>query len=182
MSKSPAMGDHESGGSRSSDDDKPQNTKTEVQTQMKWVFDDGGRSKYFQAEKVGDCGARALAIATGMDYIDAYNMINAYAKNERTSKRKRGISNARNGVYKSTFHHIMDDLGWKWCPTMTIGSGCKVHMQKDELPNGNIICSLSKHYAAVIDGELHDTYDCTRDGTRCVYGYWYKETPWRAAQ
>jgi len=24
----------------------------------------------------------------------------------------------------------------------------------------------------VIDGVLHDTHDCSRDGTRCVYGYW----------
>jgi hypothetical protein len=24
----------------------------------------------------------------------------------------------------------------------------------------------------VIDGVLHDTHDCTRGGTRCVYGYW----------
>ena len=30
----------------------------------------------------------------------------------------------------------------------------------------------SKHCTAWIDGECHDTYDPTRDGTRCVYGYW----------
>ncbi len=24
----------------------------------------------------------------------------------------------------------------------------------------------------MIDGVVHDTYDCTRNGTRCVYGYW----------
>lgn len=32
----------------------------------------------------------------------------------------------------------------------------------------------SKHLAAVVDGVLHDTYDCTREGTRCVYGYYVK--------
>ena len=47
-------------------------------------------------------------------------------------------------------------------------------MRKDELPEGRIICNLSRHYAAVIDGVLHDTYDSTRNGNRCVYGYWYK--------
>jgi len=26
--------------------------------------------------------------------------------------------------------------------------------------------------AAVIDGVLHDAYDCSREGTRCVYGYY----------
>lgn len=36
------------------------------------------------------------------------------------------------------------------------------------------MCNLSRHYAAVIDGELHDTYDSTRDGDCCVYGYFIK--------
>ena len=49
----------------------------------------------------------------------------------------------------------MQGLGWRWVPTMHIGQGCK----------------LSGHCAAVIDGVLHDTEDCSRDGTRCVYGY-----------
>lgn len=26
--------------------------------------------------------------------------------------------------------------------------------------------------AAVVDGVLHDTFDCSRGGTRCVYGYY----------
>ena len=30
---------------------------------------------------------------------------------------------------------------------------------------------LSGHLAAVIDGVVHDIHDCSRDGTRCVYGY-----------
>jgi len=36
------------------------------------------------------------------------------------------------------------------------------------------VVSVSKHYTAVIDGELHDTWDCSRAGSRCVYGYWKK--------
>ena len=71
--------------------------------------------------------------------------------------------------------NVMKHLGWKWIPTMTIGSGCKVHLREDELPKGRIVCSLSKHETAVIDGVLNDTYDCSRDGTRCVYGYFIKE-------
>jgi hypothetical protein len=34
------------------------------------------------------------------------------------------------------------------------------------------VVALSKHYAAVVDGVVHDLYDPSRDGTRCVYGYW----------
>lgn len=33
----------------------------------------------------------------------------------------------------------------------------------------------SKHLTCVKDRVLYDTYDCSRDGTRCVYGYWSKE-------
>jgi len=55
---------------------------------------------------------------------------------------------------------------------MQIGSGCTVHVKKDELPEGRLILRLSKHYAAFIDGELHDSFDSSRNGTRCVYGYW----------
>jgi hypothetical protein len=31
---------------------------------------------------------------------------------------------------------------------------------------------VSRHAVAVIDGVIHDTYDCSRGGKRCVYGYW----------
>jgi hypothetical protein len=59
-------------------------------------------------------------------------------------------------------------------PTMQIGSGCRVHLRADELPAGRIICQVSRHLCAVIDGVVYDTHDPTRDGTRCVYGYWHK--------
>lgn len=141
---------------------------------MEWVYDDGGRSKYFKAEKVGDCCARAIAIATETDYKVVYDLINKLAKKERTGKNKKSISNAREGVYRVTAKNVMKELGWQWHPVMGIGTGCTMHMDADELPNGRIVVSLSKHYTAVIDGVLHDTYDCTRDGSRCVYGYWSK--------
>jgi len=47
-------------------------------------------------------------------------------------------------------------------------------LKKDELPSGTLIVSCSKHITVVKDGVLHDTYDCSRRGTRCVYGYWTK--------
>ena len=69
----------------------------------------------------------------------------------------------------------LQKLGWKWTPTMFIGQGCKVHLKKDELPSGTLIVSCSKHVTVVKDGVLHDTYDCSRNGTRCVYGYWTRD-------
>src|SRR5262249_49801765 len=101
-----------------------------------------------------------------------YDMVNESAKRERTGTRKRGISNARTGVYKSSIHRVMQSLGWVWTPTMEIGSGCQVHLRARELPAGRLVVSVSKHLTAVIDGVIHDTHDCSRRGTRCVYGYW----------
>lgn len=138
-----------------------------------FYYNDGGRSAAGYQGHTGDCVCRAIAIATGSSYSNVYELINELAKKERKGKRKRGISNARNGVYKSTYKKIMDRIGAKWVPLMGIGTGCKVHVRADELPSqGRYVLCLSKHLAAWIDGVLHDTHDCSRNGTRCVYGYW----------
>ena len=93
------------------------------------------------------------------------------AKRERPrSGRKR--SSARNGIHKATIQRYLQSLGFTWTPTMQIGSGCKVHLRAAELPKGRLIVSISKHLTAVINGAIHDTHDCSRNGTRCVYGYW----------
>jgi hypothetical protein len=57
---------------------------------------------------------------------------------------------------------------------MQIGSGCNTHLKADELPSGRLVCNVSRHAVAVIDGVIHDTHDCSRGGKRCVYGYWHK--------
>jgi len=142
---------------------------------MKFQYNDGGRAEAGYKGHVGDCGCRAVAIVTGRPYKEVYDELNCIAATERISKRKKYKSSARNGFFMDTMKKYMGSLGWKWKATMTIGSGCKVHMKADELPSGKIMVRLSKHYSTVIDGVLNDTYDCSRDGTRCVYGYWYKE-------
>lgn len=139
---------------------------------MDFVYSDGGRSKYFKAEKVGDCVCRAICNAGGYDYKVIYDTLNAAAKKERTGKRKSGKSSARNGVYRDTYRKVIEGLGWVWHPTMTIGSGCKVHLNEYELPMDKLIVVVSNHLTCVSYGILYDTYDCSRDGTRCVYGYY----------
>jgi hypothetical protein len=140
-----------------------------------FVKDDGGRAAAGYKGSAGDCGCRAVAIATQTDYQEVYDLINECAKGERKGKRKRGISSARNGVYRPCMKKVMAKLGWSWKATMGIGTGCTVHLTPAELPSGRLVVSLSKHYTAVIDGACHDTHDPSREGTRCVYGYWYKE-------
>ncbi len=142
---------------------------------MKVIYNDGGRADAGYKGTTGDCCCRAFAIATGKPYKEVYDDINALAKKERRGKRKRGISNARTGVYKNTAMKLAKQYGLTWVPVMKIGTGCTMHMKEDELPKGTLVVSLSKHYACVKDGVLYDTYDCTRNGDRCVYGYWIKK-------
>lgn len=47
-----------------------------------------------------------------------------------------------------------------------------VHLRDGELPMGRLIVSVSRHLVAVIDGVIYDTHNCSRNGTRCVYGFW----------
>lgn len=142
---------------------------------MELIYSDGGRSKYFKGT-TGDCVCRAICNATNSDYKDVYNLINELSKHEKVSKKKKGRSDARTGVYKETTKKIIEEhFKWKWHSCMGIGTGCKVHLKEDELPKGNLIVRLSKHITCVKDGVIYDTYDCSRDGTRCVYGYWSKD-------
>jgi len=146
-------------------------------------YNDGGRSKYFKGEKVGDCVVRAIAVAANLDYKEVYDEL--WKRNKQYLKRnkensvtraleKRGCS-PRNGNYKEIYNKYITDLGFKWTATMGIGTGMVVHVKQGELPTeGNLILKLSRHLSSVINGELHDTYDCSREGTRGVYGYWIK--------
>jgi hypothetical protein len=107
-------------------------------------FHDGGRTAAGYRGKTGDCVVRSIAIATGLPYQQIYDLVNRASVHERTGTRKRGKSNARTGVYKSTIRRLMNSLGWVWTPTMQIGSGCTVHLRPDELPRGPLVVSVSK--------------------------------------
>ncbi len=143
-----------------------------IGNQPRFVRDDGGRQESGYRGRTGDCVTRAIAIATGIPYHEVYDAINAAGSIERITKRRRRRSSARTGVHKDTSRQFLKDLGWTWHPTMKIGSGCTVHLRSEELPSGRLIVQVSKHVVAVIDGVIHDTYDCSREGTRCVYGYY----------
>lgn len=136
-----------------------------------WACNDGGREAAGFRGKAGDCVVRAISIATERPYKEVYDAINIESRQERPAKRTTRRGDSRTGVYRKTYEHYLQSLGWKWHPCMSIGSGCRVHLTASELPPGRIICRLSRHLVAVVDGVVQDTYDCSREGTRCVYGY-----------
>lgn len=141
---------------------------------MKYVYNDGGRSASGYSGKAGDCVCRSIA----SQHVTAFT---------------------RRATW---FKQLMSRLGFKWTPTMTIGSGCTVHLKDGELPQGRLVVSVSKHYTAVIDGTINDSHNPSERGStiyppqtpqhelpknvrwlengngweyapdRCVYGYW----------
>lgn len=141
-------------------------------TSMDFIFDDGGRASAGYTGKCGDCVVRAIVIATQTPYQQVYDAL--FDLNQKQRGRLRGASPRNGGTKTATIRKYLTTRGWRFIPTMGFGTGCKVHLRSEELPSGRIIVRLSKHLASVIDGVLHDTYDCSRDGTRCVYGYYQK--------
>lgn len=150
-------------------------------TRLPFVYDDGGRSAAGFKGTTSDCVTRAIAIASGLPYREVYDALGATARANRKlmarlelnyGRHAKAHASPRIGVWPEVAREYLDALGAAWTPTMGIGTGCRVHLRADELPGGRLVARLSRHETAVIDGVLHDTYDCSREGTRCVYGYW----------
>jgi hypothetical protein len=138
---------------------------------MKFVFNDGGRAEAGYKGKTGDCVVRAIAIATKKPYREVYNEINALCRKYNVN----GRSSARKGVPKEVYKAYLESNGWEWVSTMGIGTGCTVKLNSASIPEKNIIARLSKHLVAIVDGNINDTYDCSRNGNRCIYGYFRKK-------
>ena len=142
------------------------------------VYTDGGKSESGVKKGSGDCAVRALAIAAELPYLDALRLLEVKqgewlsASRSRHARGDRGSVSPLHGTWREALDAALAELGWQWHATMRIGSGCTMRLRASELPSGRIIVRLSRHYAAVIDGVLHDDHDCSRGGTRCVYGYW----------
>lgn len=117
---------------------------------MKWNYNDGGRRDAGFKGDTGDCVTRSIAIGTGLPYREVYDSINIAGR--AAGKR----SSARTGPPIAVVRSWLAERGWQWHPTMHIGSGVR----------------CTKHVTAVIDGVIHDIGDPSREGTRCVYGYW----------
>ena len=137
---------------------------------MRFNYNDGGRSNYFKGN-VNDCVVRAIAIANNLDYKEVYDNVNKKLKSY-------GYPSVRNkGVPKFITRELLKEYGWEWVPVMKIGSGCEMHLNEDELEYFNdttIIVQVSKHISCIKNGIINDTFDCSRGGTRCVYGYYIK--------
>ena len=143
-----------------------------------------------------------MAIATGIPYQEVYDALSEVMNAGKV--RPAGKRTPRTGTPMEAAKTYLASVGWEWVPVMKIGSGCTMHLCAEELPGGRIVTRLSRHFCAVVDGEIHDTFDpndrgvtiyppgCPQDQIpkgarwlengngwayspqRCVYGYWRK--------
>lgn len=131
---------------------------------MEYIYSDGGRSNYFKGV-ANDCVCRAIAIASGRDYKDVYQSL------------KKAIGTPRNGVFTTSkkFKDWMILNGFVWVPCSGKGCTTSVHFINGELPQGRMVCSVAKHYVAVINNVVYDTWDSRYNSwgeLRRIYGYW----------
>jgi len=151
----------------------------------RFVKDDGGRSKSGVPgadRKVGDCVARAIAIATQKPYREVHNalvvgtvdhVITDTSEHGKWVRRKGGVRyfDVDHGCDDKVYGRYLESLGWKFTATPSRGPG-KVHLRADELPSGRLVVRISGHLVAVIDGVIRDTFDSGRNGRVHVKGYW----------
>jgi hypothetical protein len=138
---------------------------------MQFIYDDGGRAAAGHSGKAGDCVCRAIAIATGLGYRRVYaSLLEIGWAEGKMHKDPDGLYRPRHDN-KFDRRDYLASLGWRWIPTMAIGRGCRVHLRDGELPLGRLIVQVSRHWTAVINNRIYDTFDPSRGGKRCVYGY-----------
>jgi hypothetical protein len=139
---------------------RPSTTKEQ---QMNYKQNDGGRQAAGYKGTAGDCGARAIAIALGLDYKSVYKeLAQANADNGRAKS-------ARNGISKDIYSEVLKRYGWVWMQAPKF-AGRKARCS--DMPAGSVIAKQANHYVAVIDGVANDIWDSTE---RMVYGYWAKQ-------
>lgn len=153
---------------------------------MKVIYSDGGRSKYFKAQDVGDCVTRAICNATGKDYKEVYDALKDMSQRESIKHHRGHVqSSVRDGVFKETWKRYLTNLGWVSHTVSGIGVKERIHLTDEECPMGNCIIQLSKHLTNTKDKVIYDTYDCSTksyydwesgdlmtNNERVIYSYW----------
>ena len=148
---------------------------------MEFNYNRGGYTRGSGLNR-GDCVPRAITIATGLPYEIVFDELQRRQTEWRIKSNSKKAYNKkphRNkcymGTYKEAYKPYLEELGWTWVPKMFIGQGFKTYLRKEDLPPGRLIVKVRRHLTSVIDGVLNDTWDCSEEGNKGVYGYYYKE-------
>jgi hypothetical protein len=133
-----------------------------------FVKTDGGRAQSRRRRSKidrGDCTVRAVAIACGISYDEAIDVLNPDGSGT-------SIVNGR-----FLFDHVMADStinGWRfeWISFPTVKGQPRMNSPtfSRQFPVGRFICVEANHVVAWIDGVRHDLFAPYE--RRCIYGAW----------
>lgn len=149
-----------------------------------YQYDDGGRAAAGYKGKTGDCGCRAVAIATGKPYGDVYGALYAIAKswkgNSRKAKAIRAKPSPRNGLSPDVLDAFMASIGWR-CEMVK----ARLHRlpawaytpMREGIPG--VVLYVRGHFTALVDETIRDIWDCrmTRENGECGV-----DEDWRPAE
>jgi hypothetical protein len=133
---------------------------------FRFCYDDGGRQKYGVEHQTGDCGVRAVAIATGRDYEVVRTGFQELLASRRGQTAKKPES-VKTGLKRTT---VGKYLGSDWEYISHYRMSPMPRFVASQVPTeGTVILVLRNHFCPVIDGEIHDLFDPS--GSRAiVYG------------
>lgn len=112
----------------------------------------------------GDCQVRALATATGMSWMECWELLYEHQAKIKSCDFQlvRGLRD-KDLVSDVTILRQIDFPAKKGTARMTPNQFCKKHKK------GRFILRLAHHVVAVKDGVFYDLWDC---GGSCVYTAW----------
>lgn len=133
---------------------------------------DGGRSKSLRPKEQRDCTVRCVAIAFGMTYDLAYDILAAAGRRENKGLAFRKWLGKRKTFnrFRITWESFPAEKGQRRMNPVTFAKTFK---------RGRFICRTAKHVYAVLDGVVQDTHP--EYDERCIYGA-YRLTPVTAAR
>ena len=126
-----------------------------------YTYNDGGRGKAGYKGTTGDCGVRAVAILTGLDYQTVYKSAAAFFKSHGYAATGNAYKMGKKTKRGQKKPHVVQDL---WYESMGFE---KVKLPKGKKPTyteahelyGDCMVTTRKHICALKDGALHDTFD-----------------------
>lgn len=130
--------------------------------QSPWRKFDAGEGRRSDFAKGGDCQVRALCVALGIPYREAWQMLYTM-QGERSACSFELVEELH---VRNSLLNVVREISFpaeKGKERMTAVTFCKIHKR------GRFILQMPHHVAAVKDGELLDMWDSSR---KCVYRAW----------
>lgn len=129
---------------------------------MTWIKFDAGAGHRSDFAKSGDCQVRALSVALGVSYREAWQMLYTM-QGERSACAFELVEELH---ARTSSLHVVREISFpakKGKKRMTATAFCISYKR------GRYILQMPHHVAAVKDGKLLDTWDSSR---KCVYRAW----------